>query len=93
MSDDEAPRPWRWRNCRSLFVGVGFTLLPWDWFRLRAWSTCDGGDHVGGCYGKQWGLVLGPISLSIGAGIGNNSTGDWRARFGLSEEEAWDRSK
>lgn len=90
--NQEAPRPWRWRNCRSLLVGLTFSPLPWTW-HVRYLSLCDDGDHVGGAYGKTWTVVFGPFGISVTAGIGNNSTGDWRARFGLSEEEAWDRSE
>lgn len=93
MTDDnEAPRPWRWRNCRSLFVSVTFAPLPWTWL-LGVDTYTEGGGDTGGCYGRTWMLMLGPVSISVCAGIGNNSTGDWRARFGLSEEEAWERSK
>lgn len=91
MSDDEeAPRPWRWRNCRDLTVSAIFAPFPWDW-HFGTWTRCDG--DVGGAYGKTWNLMLGPVRFAVQAGIGNCSTGDWRARFGLSEEEAWDRSK
>lgn len=90
--DDEAPRPWRWRNCRSLFVSITFAPLPWTW-RMDAGTEADGGEHVGGCYGRTWFVMCGPFGITLTAGIGNISEDDWRARFGLSEEEAWDRSK
>jgi hypothetical protein len=92
MSDDEAPRPWRWRNCRAIRLSISFSPLPWTW-GLGVWNTCNGGEHCGGCYGKHWGVVIGPLCFSAEADHGNISTGDWRARFGLSEEEAWERSK
>lgn len=88
--DDEAPRPWRWRNCRGLNASITFAPFPWNWH--FGWHSRNDGD-AGGCYGKTWNLMLGPVWFTVMADIGNNSTGDWRARFGLSEEEAWERSK
>lgn len=92
MDDEEAPRPWRWRNCRAVRIGISISPLPWTW-SFGVWTLCEGGAHVGGAYGKHWGIGLGPIGLSLQVDHGNISTGDWRARFGLSEEEAWDRSE
>ena len=91
LADEEERRPWRWRNCRSLIVGIAFAPFPWDW-HFGVNSVCDGSD-AGGCYGKEWWLLLGPVAFNLHADHGNISTGDWRARFGLSETEAWERSK
>ena len=88
---DEEVRPWRWRNCRSVSLIGSFSPCPWDW-RLTKWSYVPCGSGCD-CYGKVWGIQIGPFSFTFSADIGNVSTGDWRARFGLSEEEAWERSK
>ena len=78
-------RPWRWRNCRGLELGFWLVLAPWDWRLL--WHVIN--DHTMFHGTAQ----LGPFNFQVFANIGNNSSEGWGARFGLSEEEAWDRSE
>lgn len=82
MSDEA--RPWRWRNCREIEIGVVFFVLPWQW-RIRRESDSD---HTQ----RRFAMQFGPIGLTILADIGNISDETWRAHFGLSESEAWERS-
>jgi hypothetical protein len=83
--DEITPRRWRWKNLRSCSVAVHLILLPWDW-RVSARRSMD--------YCEFYMQVqFGPVSIKLSGDIGNCSTGDWRAWFGLSEDEAWERSK
>lgn len=84
MSDDDE-RPWRWRNLREATLVFYLLPLPWQW-RWR-WK------RVSEWLGWSVELSIGPIVIRLECDIGNCSTGDWRARFGLSELEAWNRSK
>jgi hypothetical protein len=77
---------WTWRNCREITLTVHIALFPWQWFiRAEKWDDNSSREF------KAW-LQFGPIVLSIDADIGNVSSGDWRARFGLSENEAFRRA-
>lgn len=82
VHDEE--RPWCWRNCREITIGADIHLLPWQWhIRSEVRSSC--------CE-LFAALQLGPLSLTLYCDIGNISDETWRARFGLSETEAWERS-
>jgi hypothetical protein len=78
-------RSWRWRNLREASIGITLLLFPWQW-RLY-WESVSAYDdwHVV--------VVVGPLVIRAEASYGNCSTGDWRARFGMSDTEAWERSE
>ena len=78
---------WTWRNCRSLEIGFSLLIFPWDWhIQAEKW------DCNNTCEWKGW-AQFGPIVISLDAHIGNvSSESRWRAWFGLSEDEAWERS-
>lgn len=85
MTDDEC-RGWSWRSCRAIRVALWLEILPWQW-RI-------GSETVSDTYTEfRWGCQFGPLGLQIIADTGNSSDESWRARFGLSDEEAWERSK
>ena len=79
---------WRWKNCRSLAVSIDFFVFPWEWFILAGKFPADVA-----CYQSSWFLQLGPFGFKLSAGIGYVSNESrWRAFFGLSEHEAWERA-
>ena len=79
-----AARPWVWRNLRHLQVYFSFEVFPWQW-RISAWKESD--------YSELSATVQFVfISIGMHANCGNCSTGDWRARFGLSDDKAWERA-
>lgn len=82
---DDEPRPFRWRNCRELSVAIWFSIMPWQW----QIGVERSGDHTESRIGMQ----LGPVGLQIIATTGNCSAEGWRGRFGLGDEQAWERSK
>ena len=86
MIGDDEIRPWRWRNCRQLCVAVWFHVLPWQW-RIGCQVVADTYTEF------RAGVQFGPIGFQIDADTGNSSAEGWRARFGLSDDEAWERSK
>jgi hypothetical protein len=78
-------RPWRWRNLRDATVTAAILVFPWQW-RLH-WERVS-------VYDEFHALVLiGPLLLKVECSYGNCSTGDWRARFGMSDLRAWERSE
>jgi hypothetical protein len=81
----EEERRWTWRNLRECDIGFHIVPMPWQW-RMSA-------DLTGGYVGAFGHVQFGPFVLTFEADVGNCSTGDWRAMFGLSEQEAWERSK
>lgn len=83
MTEDH--KVWTWKNTRSIRISVSLFICPWDWFisydkytNFDLWHTR---------------LQLGPLTILINCDIGNSSAEGWRGRFGLSECEAWERSK
>jgi hypothetical protein len=78
-------RVWTWKNTRSVKISVSLFICPWDWFISYAKYT----DYEL-CNTR---LQIGPFYLSFEFTIGNSSAEGWRGKFGLSECEAWDRSK
>ena len=82
---DEEYRPWRWRNLREMEISLSLLIFPWQW-RFH-WERVLAYDlwHAD--------VIVGPLHLQAWASYGNCSTGDWRARFGLSDSEAWERSE
>jgi hypothetical protein len=85
MPEDE-DRPWRWRNCRELSVALVIVPMPWSW---RFGAERQNVNYLGG----SWAVALGPVVIRIEAWIGNISVEGWQRHFGLSESEAWERSK
>ena len=76
---------WCWRNLREMTVSLHIAVMPWQW-RIYAGSP-DGNNYLG----AYWTLQFGPFIAALSADIGNNSTGNWRSRFGLSMSQAWER--
>lgn len=77
---------WAWRNCREITLSFHVIPFPWQW-RVRAEKWDDNSSREFKAY-----CQFGPFSVGIEADIGNVSSGDWRARFGLSEHEAFRRA-
>ncbi len=88
---DDEPRPWRWRNLRSFTISAYFSPLPWDWHLAAKAVDIDEGS--GGFTGRFYAIAVGPFIFHFEVDIGNCSVPGWRGRFGLSETEAWERSK
>jgi hypothetical protein len=82
----EVDRPWTWRNLRGLHLSVVFWPCPWQWHvasRIEHATYYEFSAH----------LQIGPFEVGIFADTGNvSSESPWRARFGLSDDEAWERA-
>lgn len=87
--DFDEERPWRWRNLRHAEIMVSIVPFPWDW-HVQFCRSND--DDAGGCYGVSWNAQIGPFCFGLHVTHGNCSAKGWRGRFGLSEDEAWERS-
>lgn len=83
----DLPDKWTWWNCRSLVIGVSWVFCPWDWYVKASPGT---NNHSGEWRG--W-VQFGPLVVSLDAAIGNiSSESRWRAWFGITEDEAYQRS-
>jgi hypothetical protein len=85
--DDTQPKEkvrWAWRNTRHVSLSLEVNVFPWQWRLAIGRSQNDFAGWSG------W-IEFGPFMISLYCDIGNVSSGDWRARFAISEATAWNR--
>lgn len=83
MNEDD--KIWTWKNTRSVNLEFLLILAPWEW-RVTWVRDSD-------CYGHTLRIQFGPFCFSLLCDISNCSAEGWQGKFGLSECEAWERSK